>query len=84
MLIHFVSTFFSNSWFRNVLFAYFGTEVSYQNFRTVFREFIEHTSQFIIESVLHVINFILCWSMNIQNNDIETIDLSVLCMTSYH
>jgi hypothetical protein len=33
------------------------------------REFIKHTFQFIVEIVLHIINFIFCRGMNIQNND---------------
>jgi hypothetical protein len=35
----------------------------------VFSEFIEHMFKFLIEAV-HVINFILSWGINIQNNDI--------------
>jgi hypothetical protein len=36
----------------------------------VFREFIEYTFYLLVEAVLHIINFILSWGMNIQNNDI--------------
>jgi hypothetical protein len=36
----------------------------------VFREFIEYTLLFIVESVIHTINFILFGGLNIQNNDI--------------
>jgi hypothetical protein len=32
-------------------------------------EIIEHTFQFLIEAVLHIINFILCSGMSFQNND---------------
>jgi hypothetical protein len=49
----------------------------------VFREFIKHTFQFLVEAVLHIISFIFSWSMNVQNNYM-TPDLLVLCMTSYH
>jgi hypothetical protein len=35
----------------------------------VFWEFIKHTFQYLIEAVLHIISFIFCWSMNVQNND---------------
>jgi hypothetical protein len=41
---------------------------SEQNFRMGFREFIEGTFKFFI-GVLHVINVILCWGINVQNND---------------
>jgi hypothetical protein len=30
----------------------------------VFGEFIKHMFQFLIEAVLHINNFILCWGMN--------------------
>jgi hypothetical protein len=36
----------------------------------VFREFIKHTFQLLVEADLHSINFMFCWSMNVQNNDI--------------
>jgi hypothetical protein len=36
----------------------------------VFMEFIKHTFQFLIEAVLHIIRFIFCWSMIVQNIDI--------------
>jgi hypothetical protein len=49
--------------------AYFVNAISQQNFRTLFREFIKHTFQFIIEAVLRIINSIFCWGMNVQNND---------------
>jgi hypothetical protein len=35
----------------------------------LFREFFEHTFQFFIEAVLHIISFILYWGMNVLNND---------------
>jgi hypothetical protein len=41
------------------------------------RELIEYTFQFLIETVLHIINFILCWGMNIQYNDMKP--LSIMC-----
>jgi hypothetical protein len=44
-----------------------------------FREFIEHMFQFLIEAVLHIINFMLCLGMNIQNNDMTPVNLLV-CM----
>jgi hypothetical protein len=37
----------------------------------VFTEFIKYTFQFLIEAVFHNINFILCWGMNIQNNNMK-------------
>jgi hypothetical protein len=33
-------------------------------------DFIEYKFQFLLEAVLDIINVILCWGMNIQNNDI--------------
>jgi hypothetical protein len=36
----------------------------------VFREFIKNTFLLLVEAVLHIINCILCWGMNIQNNDL--------------
>jgi hypothetical protein len=30
---------------------------------------IYHTFQLFVEAVLHIISFIFCWSMNVQNND---------------
>jgi hypothetical protein len=41
----------------------------------VFREFIKHTFQFLVEAVLHIISFIFCWSMNVQNNDMTPDDI---------
>jgi hypothetical protein len=43
----------------------------------VFKEFIEYSLQFLIEAVFHIISFILCWGMNIQNNDMKP-------ATAYH
>jgi hypothetical protein len=40
----------------------------------------KHTFQFFVESVLHIISFIFCLNMNVQN----TSDLLVLYATSYH
>jgi hypothetical protein len=54
--------------FENVFPSYFCIEIE-QNFHMIFREFIEHTVEFYIETVFHIITFILCWSMNVQNND---------------
>jgi hypothetical protein len=34
----------------------------------VFMELNKPTFQFLLEAALHIINFILWWSMNIQNN----------------
>jgi hypothetical protein len=31
---------------------------------------MEYIFYFFVEHVLHIINLILCWGMNIQNNDI--------------
>jgi hypothetical protein len=39
------------------------------SFHMVFREYIEHILHFLIETVTHINNFILCWGMNVQNND---------------
>jgi hypothetical protein len=33
-----------------------------------FREFIGYMFYFFIEAVFHIINFILCWGVNIQND----------------
>jgi hypothetical protein len=49
----------------------------------MFREFIEPTFHFLVEAVLHIISIILCWGMNVQNNDMNS-DLLVLCITSCH
>jgi hypothetical protein len=57
-------------WFENVLPTYFDIKISWQNFHVIFTVFIEYTFQFLVEAVHHIINFILNWSMNIQNNDI--------------
>jgi hypothetical protein len=50
----------------------------------VFRELIEHPFQFLIEAVLHIIIFILCWGMNVQNNDMTPATSQYYVMTSYH
>jgi hypothetical protein len=34
-----------------------------------FGEFVKHTFQFLVEAVLRIISFILCWGMNVQSND---------------
>jgi hypothetical protein len=47
--------------------------ISQQNFHTVFIQFMEYTFYFFMETVYCIINFILCWYMNIQNNDILSI-----------
>jgi hypothetical protein len=31
---------------------------------------MEYTFKFFIEAALHIISFIFCWGMNIQNSDI--------------
>jgi hypothetical protein len=33
----------------------------------VFREFIEYTFQFLVETILHIINFILYWDVNVNS-----------------
>jgi hypothetical protein len=50
----FVSTFVPNCRFKNVFSAYFGIEISLQNSRMVFWEFIKHTFQFLVEAVLPI------------------------------
>jgi hypothetical protein len=40
-----------------------------KNVHILFKVFIEHTFQFLVEAVLYIISFILCCSMNVQNND---------------
>jgi hypothetical protein len=39
----------------------------------VFKEFMKHTFQFLIEAAPHLINFIFCWDMNVQNNDMTAV-----------
>jgi hypothetical protein len=34
----------------------------------VLKEFIEHMFQFLVETVSHITDFILCWGMIVQNN----------------
>jgi hypothetical protein len=34
-------------------------------------EFIKYMFQFLTEACFHIINFILCWGMNIQNNNMN-------------
>jgi hypothetical protein len=34
----------------------------------MFREFIEHTFEFLMEAVLHIIDVIISWFLNVQNN----------------
>jgi hypothetical protein len=49
------------------------------------REFIEYMLQFPIEAVLRIMNFILCWGMNVQNSDIYyASNLLVLHIPSSH
>jgi hypothetical protein len=38
----------------------------------VFKEFIKHMFQCLVEAVLDIISFIFCWSMNVQNNDMTS------------
>jgi hypothetical protein len=42
----------------------------HKNIPMVFKEFIEYFFLFLVEAALHIINFILCSSMNVENNDI--------------
>jgi hypothetical protein len=44
----------------------------------LFREFKKYTFQFFIEDALHLISFILCWVMNIQNNIITPVMYNIL------
>jgi hypothetical protein len=44
----------------------------------IFRELIENTFKFLVEAVLYVINFILCWGMNVQNNDMNRRPLTIM------
>jgi hypothetical protein len=60
IIINFVETFIPNCRFKNVFSAYFDMEISQQNFYMVFKELIDYTFQFLIETVFHAINFILC------------------------
>jgi hypothetical protein len=39
---------------------------------------MEYTFQFFKEAVFHIINFILCWGMNIQNNNMKPVTLSIM------
>jgi hypothetical protein len=39
----------------------------------VFWEFIKYMFQFLVEAALHIIYFILCWGMNVQNKDISLV-----------
>jgi hypothetical protein len=43
-----------------------------------FREFIEFTFQLLTEAVFHIINFILCWGMNVQKNGDTCNPLSIM------
>jgi hypothetical protein len=36
-----------------------------------FREFINHKFQFLVEDYFDIVSFILCWGMNVQNNDMK-------------
>jgi hypothetical protein len=42
----------------------------YKSCHILFREFIEYTFQFLLETDLQIINFILYWGMNVQNDDL--------------
>jgi hypothetical protein len=70
LITNFVQTLIFNCWFENVFPTDFVVEISQQNFRMVFREFIEYTFWLFIEPALYIITFILCWSIIIQNNHI--------------
>jgi hypothetical protein len=39
----------------------------------VCREFIDHRFQFLIEIVFHIISFILCWGMDVQDDDMTLV-----------
>jgi hypothetical protein len=39
----------------------------------VFKELVEYTFQFLMEAIFHIISFILCWGMNIQNNNMKLV-----------
>jgi hypothetical protein len=73
VITNFVQSIIPNCLVVNVLPAYFGIEIAYQNFHMIFREFFEHTSQLLEEAVLYIINFILCYDMNAQNNDMSPV-----------
>jgi hypothetical protein len=47
----------------------------------LFKECIEHTFQFLVKTVLHVVNSILCVGMTVENN--VTRDLLVLYIYIY-
>jgi hypothetical protein len=36
-------------------------------------ELIKYLFQLFVESVFYIINFVLCWGMNIENNDITPV-----------
>jgi hypothetical protein len=38
----------------------------------VFKEFMEYMSQLLAKAYLHIIHFIVCWGINVQNNEITT------------
>jgi hypothetical protein len=44
----------------------------------VFREFFEYTFQFLIETVLHIISFILCWDMLFRTMILTSWPLSIM------
>jgi hypothetical protein len=46
-------------------------------FKLYIGELTEYAFHFLIEAVLHIINFIPCWDMNVQNNDMKP--LSIMC-----
>jgi hypothetical protein len=47
-------------------------------------EFIKHTFQFLIEVALHIVSFVLCCSMNIQNYDMKPATSQYYGVTSDH
>jgi hypothetical protein len=51
-----------------ISFPIVSLKISQQNFLMIFRKIIEHTIQSLVEAILHIINFIFCWSKNVQNN----------------
>jgi hypothetical protein len=39
----------------------------------LFREFIKHTFQFLVKAILHIFNFVLSRSRDIQNNKMKPV-----------
>jgi hypothetical protein len=49
----------------------------------MFREYIKYTFQFLVDAVLHKVNFILCWNMIIQNNDMVWIYMYIYSLSLF-